>query len=229
MPLRVTGEVKYLRAASGSIITRCLIARAEGRLPYRPAWQHPDTKLIGAAREYELTGDQRLRTAATFFWECVARERSYINAATPIMSSSRQGKALPIRQRPDAETCVVYNIHKLTRHLFCWDPKAEYADYYELGLFNDLLASQHPETAMTVYFLPLQSGCSKQFGTPFDSMWCCTSTSMERNCMYGNSIYFHDGKNTLWVNLFIASEITWRTQDVKLHQETRFPTRTRPR
>ena len=32
------------------------------------------------------------------------------------------------------ETCNTYNMLKLTRHLFCWNPKAEYADYYERAL-----------------------------------------------------------------------------------------------
>ena len=29
------------------------------------------------------------------------------------------------------ETCNTYNMLKLTRHLFCWEPRAEYADFYE--------------------------------------------------------------------------------------------------
>ena len=29
------------------------------------------------------------------------------------------------------ETCNTYNMLKLTRHLFEWDPRAQYADYYE--------------------------------------------------------------------------------------------------
>src|SRR5208283_3601017 len=37
------------------------------------------------------------------------------------------------------ETCNTYNMLKLTRHLFCWDPRAEYADYYERALYNHIL------------------------------------------------------------------------------------------
>jgi uncharacterized protein len=220
-----TGEEKYLRAAQRFNHHAVLdpLMRQEDRL----TGLHGNTqmpKLIAAARQYELTGDKRLRTAAVFYWQCVARERSYANGGnTDHEFFSPKEKLSESISDQTAETCVVYNMHKLTRHLFCWEPKAEYMDYYERGLFNDLLASQHPDTAMTVYFLPLRSGCSKQFGTPFDSMWCCTSTSMERNCMYGNSIYLHDGRNTLWVNLFIASELSWRSQGVTLRQETRFP------
>jgi DUF1680 family protein len=221
----VTGEKKYLKTAQRFNHRSVLdpLMRREDRL----TGLHGNTqmpKIIGAARQYELTGDERFRTAATFYWQSVARERSYVNGGNTDQEvfSPKETLSRHISDQT-TETCVVYNMHKLTRHLFCWEPRAEYADYYERGLFNQILASQHPETAMTVYFLPLKSGCAKRFGTPFDSMWCCTSTSMERNAMYGNSIYFHDGKNTLWVNLFIASELTWRSQGVTLRQETRFP------
>jgi len=220
-----TGEKKYIDAAKRFNHQALLapLARREDCL----TGLHGNTqipKLIGAAREYELTGDEQLGGAAEFFWESVARERSYVNGSnTDREFFSPKEKLSQHVSDQTAETCVVYNMHKLTRHLFCWDPKAEYIDYYERGLFNQILASQHPQTAMTVYFLPLMSGCWKQFGTPFDSMWCCTGTCMERNCTYGNTIYFHDGKETLWVNLFIASELSWRSQGVTVRQETRFP------
>ena len=59
------------------------------------------------------------------------------------------------------ETCNTYNMLKLTRHLFEWDPRAEYADYYERALYNHILASQNPETGMMCYYVPLRSGLAK--------------------------------------------------------------------
>jgi hypothetical protein len=111
---------------------------------------------------------------------------------------------------------------KLTRHLFCWQPRAEYADYYERALYNHILASQNPETGMMCYYVPLRSGSQKRYNNPFGSFWCCTGTGIENHAKYGDSIYFHNDTN-LWVNLFIASELNWKAKGLRLRQETKYP------
>jgi hypothetical protein len=45
---------------------------------------------------------------------------------------------------------------------------------------------------------------------------------MENHAKYGDSIYFHDD-GSLFVNLFIASELTWKAKGLKVRQETKFP------
>jgi hypothetical protein len=45
---------------------------------------------------------------------------------------------------------------------------------------------------------------------------------MENHAKYGDTIYFHDTKS-LYVNLFIPSELTWTEQHLVVRQETRFP------
>ena len=112
---------------------------------------------------------------------------------------------------------------KLTRHLFCWDPQPRYADFYERRLYNHILCSQHPETGMMCYFLPLRAGSNKKYNGPLDAFWCCTGTGIENHAKYGDSIYFHDGQKTLFVNLFIASQLDWRDKGLKVRQETAYP------
>jgi hypothetical protein len=121
------------------------------------------------------------------------------------------------------ETCNTYNMLKLTRHLFEWDPHAEYADYYERALYNHILASQNPDTGMMCYYVPLRSGAHKVYNTFDHSFWCCTGTGVENHAKYGDSIYFHDADKTLYVNLFIASELNWKAKGLKIRQETRYP------
>lgn len=121
-----------------------------------------------------------------------------------------------------AETCNTYNMLKLTRHLFCWGARVEYADFYERALYNHILGSQDPETGMMTYYYSLKPGHFKTFSTPFDSFWCCVGTGMENHSKYGDSIYFHNMQD-LYVNLFIASELDWKDQGLKIRQETRFP------
>jgi DUF1680 family protein len=120
------------------------------------------------------------------------------------------------------ETCCDYNMLKLTRALFEHDPSPAYADYYELALYNGILASQDPDSGMVTYFQGTRPGYMKLYCTPEDSFWCCTGTGMENHSKYGDSIYFHDDEN-LYVNLFIASSVRWNEKGVRLHQITQFP------
>ena len=180
--------------------------------------------VIGTAREYEMTGDPVLYNIATYFWNQVAGTRSYVTGGTsndeewnsdPYVISTELGKN-------SHESCCTYNMLKLTRHLFNWEPKAEYADYYERALFNGILPTQEPSTAMMMYYVPMMPGMYKTYMKPFDSFWCCTGTGMENHAKYGDSIYFHD-ENGVFVNLFIASELRWPEKGFGLRQETRFP------
>jgi len=225
----LTGDQRYLKIAL-RFNHRAVIgpaSRGEDRLTGLHAnTQFP--KFIGAAREYELTGDESLHTAASFFWDTVVKERSYV------IGGNSDGEMFTPKERlsealgPNTtETCNTYNMLKLTRHLLCLDPKAEYGDYYERALCNDILASQNPEDGMTCYYVPLRSGMTRGgagngYCTPLNSFWCCTGTGIENHAKYGDSIYFHNDK-ALYVNLFIASELNWKTRGLKVRQETRYP------
>jgi hypothetical protein len=70
--------------------------------------------------------------------------------------------------------------------------------------------------------VPLRPGSHKNYNGPLDAFWCCTGTGVENHAKYGDSIYFHSG-DTLFVNLFIASELAWPEKSLMLRQETRFP------
>ncbi|HXI04089.1 MAG TPA: beta-L-arabinofuranosidase domain-containing protein [Candidatus Saccharimonadales bacterium] len=179
-------------------------------------------KIIGAARDYELTGDEKMRRVATFFWETVVHEHTYANGGNSEGEYfGPPGKIAGKLTSSTSETCNTYNMLKLTRHLFTWEPKAEYADYTERALFNHILASIEPGTAMKCYYMPL-AGQPKEYSTPYDSFWCCVGTGMENPPRYTDSIYFHD-EDTLYVNLFAASRVEWREKGVTISQETRFP------
>lgn len=60
-----------------------------------------------------------------------------------------------------SETCNTYNMLKLTRHLFAWQPNSALGDYYERALYNHILASQNPKDGMMCYFVPLRMGTKK--------------------------------------------------------------------
>jgi hypothetical protein len=179
-------------------------------------------KFIGLARQYELTGETNLKAGAKNFWETVVNHRSYVIGGNSDGEMFTATNRLSRMGPNTTETCNTYNMLKLTRHLFCWEPKAEYADYYERALCNHILASQNPETGMMCYYVPLRTGSRKNFNSPEHDFWCCTGTGVENHGKYGDSIYFHSQKQ-LYVNEFIGSELDWKEKGLTLRQETRFP------
>ena len=219
-----TGNEKYLRLSRRFHHKAVLepLARREDRLQ----GLHANTqipKLIGLARRYELTADSSDKTAAEFFWQRVVRHHSYVNGGHS--DGERFGPPDKLSNRLSdntSETCNTYNMLKLTRHLFAWQASAEYADYYERALYNHILASQNPDDGMVCYYVPLKTGSRKVYSKPFDDFWCCVGTGMENHAKYGEAIYFHDDDG-LWVNLFIPSQLNWRSKGLTLRQETLYP------
>ena len=127
--------------------------------------------------------------------------------------------------RRTCETCNTYNMLKLTRHLFLWNPGTNMPTITSGCCTTTSWPRKTPKRGLTFYFAPL-NGPAKLYGTPEDSFWCCYGTGIENNAKYGDSIYFHNrgnGGNGLFVNLFVASELTWKQQGLTLRQETRFP------
>jgi len=109
-------------------------------------------KMTGAAREYELTGETQFRDIARNFWNFVALDRSYCigghSDSEHFFPVSDFGKHL---SPETGETCNTYNMLKLTRHLFAWEPSAPLMDFYERALYNHILAAQDPQQGMFIH------------------------------------------------------------------------------
>ncbi|MCX8155914.1 MAG: glycoside hydrolase family 127 protein [Verrucomicrobiae bacterium] len=218
-----TGEPRYL-ALSRKFHHRAILeplARGEDILPGKHAnTQIP--KLIGLATRYELTGDSTDRAAAQFFWERVVYHHSYVTGGHCDHEYFGPPDKLNDRLSPaTTETCNVYNMLKLTRHVFGWQPEAKVADYYERALLNHIRATQHPD-GRVIYNLSLLPGHHKEYQRLYDWFTCCMGTGMENHVKYGEAIYFHDAEG-LWVNLYLASDLVWKKRGVAVRQETRWP------
>ncbi len=180
-------------------------------------------QVIGSARRYELTGNPRSRDIASYFWDEVTSERAYCTGGTSNHEFWRTdpGKLATELGEYTEECCCAYNMLKMTRHIFGWTADARAMDYYERTLFNHRLGTQDSK-GLKSYFLPLGSGYWKYYNSPWDSFWCCTGTGAEEFSKFADTIYFHDDRG-IYVNLFIASELSWPEKGLKLRQETRFP------
>ncbi len=221
----LTGDPRHLTLAEQFSHKALLIPLSQGKDVLDGL--HANTqipKVIGFQRLWMLTGRPEYGKAARFFWDRVANHRSWATGGhgdvehffPPDEFEAHLGSAKTM------ETCCAYNILRLTRMLFEEEPDAEHADFYERALFNDIHASQDPDSGMCTYFQAVRPGYLKLYHTPIDSFWCCTGTGMENHAKYNDSIYFH-GDDALWVNLFIPSVVTWKEKGLRLTQTTTFP------
>lgn len=181
-------------------------------------------KYIGFERIYEL--DQTATTyrkAAENFWTDVAKNRTVCIGGNSVgehfLSKSNSNRY--IDQLDGPESCNMNNMLKLSEMLADRTGDAKYADFYEQAMWNHILSTQDPETGGYVYFTTLRPQGYRIYSQVNQGMWCCVGTGMENHSKYSHFIYSHDGKETLFVNLFTPSSLV--SDDFVVTQETAFP------
>lgn len=222
---QISGNAKYLEAArrySHKIFLDPLSKGIDNLDNWHANTQIP--KFVGFTRIAELSGDKAYENAGRFSWETIVTNRTLASGGNsrrehfPSIASSGDY----INDVDGPETCNSYNMLKLTENLFRMQPSAHYADYYERTLFNHILSTQHPEHGGYVYFTTARPRHYRVYSTPNNAMWCCVGTGMENHSKYNQFIYTHAG-DSLFLNLFIASELNWVDKQIGIRQETKFP------
>jgi len=181
-------------------------------------------KLIGLARIHELTGEPAKATAARFFWQTVTQHYSYVIGGNADREYFSEPDTLSRHiTEQTCEHCNTYNMLKLTRQLYSWQPDGALFDYYERAHLNHVMAAQNPKTAGFTYMTPLLTGAVRGYSTPADdAFWCCVGTGMESHAKHGESIFW-EGEGALLVNLYIPADATWRARGAALTLDTHYP------
>jgi DUF1680 family protein len=220
-----TGERRWLvvaRRLYDRKVLDPLVAQRDQLANFHANTQVP--KLIGLARLHELTGDPEDAQAARFFWETVTRHHSYIiggNADREYFSEP-DTIANHITEQT-CEHCNSYNMLKLTKHLFGWSPNGALFDFYERAHLNHVLAAQNPRTGGFTYMTPLLTGAERGYSNAGeDAFWCCVGTGLESHAKHGEAIFW-EGKDTLFVNLYIPADAHWQARRAELTLDTRYP------
>jgi len=227
----MTKDVKYLNAAkkwSHKWLLNAMAASTDNLDNKHANTQVP--KAIGFARIAELSGDATYTRGAQYFWTTVTGKRSLA-----IGANSRQEYFPDVSKYADfvnvpegPESCNSYNMLKLTEDLFRMSPQAKYADFYERSLYNHILSVIHPSHGGYVYFTPARPRHYRVYSKVNSAMWCCVGSGMENPAKYAQFTYLHKG-DSLFVNLFMASELNWKEKGVKVTQNTNFPEEERTR
>lgn len=180
--------------------------------------QHANTTIPeahGAARAWEVTGEERWRQITEAYWRSAVTERgAYCTGgqtngevwSPPGQLSARLGDKTQ-------EHCTVYNMMRLAEYLLRWTGDVSYADYWERNLYNGIWSQQNPDTGMVAYFLPLRAGSVKRWGTPTEDFWCCHGSLVQAHTIYANNIYYQDDAG-LVVCQRVPSELTWEWEGV---------------
>lgn len=222
---QITKNKKYLNTAkrfSHKVIFDSMSRKVDNLDNRHANTQVP--KAVGYQRIAELSNEADYTTAATFFWETVVHDRSLSLGGNSRREHfpSKDDCISYTEEREGPESCNTNNMLKLTEGLFRMNPDAKYVDFYEKAMYNHILSTQHPEHGGYVYFTPARPSHYRVYSAPNKAMWCCVGTGMENHGKYGAFIYSHD-EESLFVNLFVASELNWKDKGVTITQNTDFP------
>lgn len=220
-----TGDRRYLDAAWDKF---CHHRVFDGLLQGRDNLDgmHANTqapKIVGLAALYQETKMPEYRTAVETFWDAVAETRAFATGG-----HSDHEHFYPVRDTvrklgpQNGETCNVNNMIRLTGRIFTWDPTARRMDFVERGLVNHLLANIGRKPGEFGYFISQCPVAEKVFSMPENAWWCCVCTGLENPQHYAEHAYYRSG-DTLWVNLYHATTLSWAEKGLTLASTTRFP------
>lgn len=231
----ITGEERFKEAAQmfdNTTFFDNLSANVDD-VARRHANQHIP-QIVGAIHEYAATGDTYYYNVAQNFWDIVTDRYAYsiggVGTGETFKDPYTQGQNILGNEGrgENCETCAAYNMLKLTKDLYNYDPdNAEYMDYYERTLINQIAASQSHDTTEwmhngTTYMLPIDPGQKRGYDSDYGGFTCCNGTGMENHVKYQAAAYAKSA-DTLYVNMYMPTTVTWDEMGVSVKQETKFP------
>lgn len=240
---RITNEPRYLEAAQLFDNTKLFygdaqhshgLAKNVDMIRGLHANQHIP-QIIGALEIYRASKTHDYYYIADNFWRKTTNDYMYCIGGVAGASNPTNAECFTsepaslyhngLSEGGQNETCATYNMLKLSQNLFLFEQHCEYMDYYERGLYNHILASVAEHTAANTYHVPLRAGAVKSFSNAnMKGFTCCNGTALESNTKLQNAIYCKSSDNeTLYVNLYIPSSLTWTEKNVKIKQTTAFP------
>jgi DUF1680 family protein len=168
-------------------------------------------------------------TAAANFWDMVVPHRIYVDggmAGSGEIFGARDVIAATI-QASNAEGCPLYNMLKLSRRLFFHHPDPKYMQYYERGLYGQIISRRQNASSGTdplvTYFLPVDPGAVREYRGNLGD--CDGGTGPEDHTKFQESAYFRSvDDSTLYVNLYLASTLHWPQRGFTIEQATGYPT-----
>ena len=192
--------------------------------------------IIGALRSYKSNHKPYYYNLTENFWRLVQGRYMYAMGGvgngemfrqpyTQILSMATNGlQEGESEAYPDInETCCAYNLVKLSKDLNCYNPdNAQYLDYIERTLYNQIIGSLNPDQYQTCYQYAVGLNATKPFGNETPQSTCCGGTGSENHTKYQQSAYFAND-HTLWVGLYMPTTLHWKEKGVTIKQDCLWP------
>lgn len=192
--------------------------------------------IIGALCSYKSNQKPYYYNLAENFWRLVQGRYMYAMGGvgngemfrqpyTQILSMATNGlQEGESEAYPDInETCCAYNLVKLSKDLNCYNPdNAQYLDYIERTLYNQIIGSLNPDQYQTCYQYAVGLNATKPFGNETPQSTCCGGTGSENHTKYQQSAYFAND-HTLWVGLYMPTTLHWKEKGVTIKQDCLWP------
>lgn len=193
------------------------------------AYSHVNT-LSSAAMAYGVTGDEEYLKTIVNAYDWLDRTQFYASGGYGpeedlMPPDGSLSDSLESTFRSFETICGAWAGFKLARYLMQFTGEARYGDWIEKLVYNGIGAAL-PMAAhgQTFYYSDYRLGGGRKI-YHLDGTWpCCSGTYPQVVADYHNVIYFKD-ENSLYVNLFVPSVVTWRyhENEIAVEQDTTYP------
>lgn len=217
---RVTGNKKHLDLAKHYLDIRGLptsVNRSRHNQSYKPVLEQTEavghavngvTLMLSMLEVGVLTGLKPYVTAARRMWEDVVARKMYVTGG--VGSTGNEGFGEPYSLptiSAYAETCAVLMFATFNHRLFQLTGDSQYIDVLERGIYNNALSGVSPSGDRFFYVNRLASA-----GDGRDTRWerasleCCPPNLVRFLASMPGYIYAQDGRNAVYVNLYVSSQ-----------------------
>ena len=227
--LEATGDGKYRLLIERYYRGRLFDALLEGKDVLTN--MHANTtipEVLGCARVYEVTGEEKYRDIALAYWDAAVTDRGTFATGGQTLGEiwtppHRMGARLGERNQ---EHCTVYNMMRLADFVFRQTGMAECLRYLEKNLWNGILAQGYyrggnrngedtPGEGLITYYLPLRAGAKKGWARKFDDFFCCHGTLVQANAAHNRYLWYQDGYK-LYAGIYADSCVTTEIDGTKV-------------
>lgn len=191
-------------------------------------------RLSGYLKIFDASENEDYYTASYNFWDMVAYHHSFsigghnANTSNAEAFMGRDEIAATISLDRTNEHCASFHMAKLSNLMLYHTADIHYADYWEREAMNHLLSNANipagtsPSTPFASYMTEIKCGINKHEWQNGTSFTCCSGTGIETHLRYNEGIFAHNG-DTLFINYYIPSQLTWPEKNLVVKMEGSYP------
>jgi DUF1680 family protein len=192
------------------------------------AYSHCNT-LSSAAMTYAVTGEPQYLQSIVNAYDYFRRAQFYATGGWGpdeklVRPDGSLGRSLETTIATYETPCGSWACFKLGKYLMQFTGESRFGDWMETMVYNGMGAALPMSgDGNTFYYSDYGLSGARKVYHP-EAYLCCSGTYPQAVADYHNIIYFK-GPNSLYVNLYVPSAVTWEYEDgvVQIEQETTYP------